>query len=472
MSTRSAHRTCIPAAVAFGALVGMTAMPLTSPAPATAAASAEAGSEMPASPTYELDSTSLSADEFAADDGGLTVSGSGFPGGTHSVIVEPADGGEPMTFATKVLENDGVLEETLVAQQDPSELAGEYTLRIEGQDGSTLGDTTSFTVTEGEGGTTPGDPAPGEGQAIENPASISVDDLMVEAGQEDSAQDRGFDVTIPDMPTGEDVHVAFIGPDGREANPSEFRVELGDDGTGTAHIYQTYSEQYDAEALAGVHTIELRDGDTVLGDSTIEVTADGAGGEDGAGDAVLDHEDSIDVESFLVEQGQDAEQTDRGLVVSMSGLAPDVEHELTVGRAGESGVTPDSYTFTSDANGEATVRVYQEYVEDYNAAELTGEYSLDLLAAGAPVAASGFEVTEGGGASADDDAAEPGDEAGDDAAGDDATGSDEEQAGGSLPQTGTGLAALAAAAALLTIGGVTVAVTMRRRTAGQGPADL
>lgn len=104
------------------------------------------------------------------------------------------------------------------------------------------------TGSDGEFTTTVNAPATDDLE-VQHPDSIAVEDVMVEQGQVGADDGRGFDVGVPDFPTDlTDPHIAFTGPDGQETRPAEFRLELGDDGTATAHVYREYAEEYDAES--------------------------------------------------------------------------------------------------------------------------------------------------------------------------------------------------------------------------------
>jgi LPXTG-motif cell wall-anchored protein len=134
-----------------------------------------------------------------------------------------------------------------------------------------------------------------------------------------------------------------------------------------------------------------------------------------------------------------------------------------VNPAGKSDVTAFDETIKADDEGKASVNVYgtsaddpSAYVGDYDVTvtcgddELTGDFSVEK------------DPNAGGG---DEDGNEDGN-------GDGGNGGDNGNGGGDLPRTGTELTGLVGGAGLLLIGGVAVALTMRRKKVSQDPSEI
>ena len=156
----------------------------------------------------------------------------------------------------------------------------------------------------------------------------------------------------------------------------------------------------------------------------------------------------------------------KGVTLAVENCEPGEDVEFVVNPDGDSNVTAYENTVTADDEGKASVNVYgtssdaSAYIGDYDVtatcgdAELTSEFSVSEDAN-----AGGSDGDEDGSDSADgtDDGDADGSEAGD---------------GGDLPRTGTELTGLVGGAGLLIIGGVAVALTMRRKKTPEDPSEI
>ncbi|KHS50556.1 lipoprotein 17-related variable surface protein [Brevibacterium linens] len=151
---------------------------------------------------------------------------------------------------------------------------------------------------------------------------------------------------------------------------------------------------------------------------------------------------------------------DKGVTLAVENCDPGEDVRFLVNPKGESSVTAFDKTVQADDEGKANVNVYgtsasnaSAYVGDYDVTvtcgddELTGDFSVEED----PNAGGGDE--DGNGGSDDDDNEDAGN-------------------GGDLPRTGTELTGLVGGAGLLLIGGVAVAMTMRRKKVAKDPAEI
>ncbi|WP_240689791.1 LPXTG cell wall anchor domain-containing protein [Brevibacterium sp. S111] len=154
---------------------------------------------------------------------------------------------------------------------------------------------------------------------------------------------------------------------------------------------------------------------------------------------------------------------DKGVTLAVENCEPGEDIRFLVNPKGESNVTAFDKTVKADDEGKASVNVYgtsasnaSAYIGDYDVTvtcgddELTGEFSVSDDAN-----AGGSDGGEDGNADGNDDG-------------------DNGDAGnsGDLPRTGTELTGLVGGAGLLLIGGVAVALTMRRKKVAQDPAEI
>src|SRR5699024_163317 len=148
----------------------------------------------------------------------------------------------------------------------------------------------------------------------------------------------------------------------------------------------------------------------------------------------------------------------KGVTLAVENCEPGEDVKFVVNPEGDSNVTAYENTVNADDEGKASVNVYgtssdaSAYIGDYAVtvtcgdAELTGEFSVSDDAN-----AGGSDGDEDGSGNAD------GGEAGD---------------GGDLPRTGTELTGLVGGAGLLLIGGISVALTMRRKKTPEEPSEI
>ena len=153
---------------------------------------------------------------------------------------------------------------------------------------------------------------------------------------------------------------------------------------------------------------------------------------------------------------------DKGVTLAVENCEPGEDVRFLVNPKGESSVTAFDKTVQADDEGKANVNVYgtsasnaSAYVGDYDVTvtcgddELTGDFSVEED----PNAGGGDGNEDGNGGNDDGDNGDAGN-------------------GGDLPRTGTELTGLVGGAGLLLIGGVAVAMTMRRKKVAQDPAEI
>ena len=152
----------------------------------------------------------------------------------------------------------------------------------------------------------------------------------------------------------------------------------------------------------------------------------------------------------------------KGVTLAVENCEPGEDVRFLVNPNGESSVTAFDKTVKADDEGKANVNVYgtsasnaSAYVGDYDVTvtcgddELTGDFSVEKDAN----AGGGDGDEDGNGGNDDGDNGDAGN-------------------GGDLPRTGTELTGLVGGAGLLLIGGVAVAMTMRRKKVAKDPAEI
>ena len=152
----------------------------------------------------------------------------------------------------------------------------------------------------------------------------------------------------------------------------------------------------------------------------------------------------------------------KGVTLAVENCEPGEDVRFLVNPKGESSVTAFDKTVKADDEGKANVNVYgtsasnaSAYVGDYDVTvtcgddELTGDFSVEKDAN----AGGGDGDEDGNGGNDDGDNGDAGN-------------------GGDLPRTGTELTGLVGGAGLLLIGGVAVAMTMRRKKVAKDPAEI
>lgn len=153
---------------------------------------------------------------------------------------------------------------------------------------------------------------------------------------------------------------------------------------------------------------------------------------------------------------------DKGVTLAVENCEPGEDVRFVVNPKGESSVTAFDKTVQADDEGKANVNVYgtsasnaSAYIGDYDVTvtcgddELTGDFAVEKD----PNAGGGDGDEDGNGGNDDGDNGDAGN-------------------GGDLPRTGTELTGLVGGAGLLLIGGVAVAMTMRRKKVAKDPAEI
>ncbi|MCS4592893.1 LPXTG cell wall anchor domain-containing protein [Brevibacterium sediminis] len=151
---------------------------------------------------------------------------------------------------------------------------------------------------------------------------------------------------------------------------------------------------------------------------------------------------------------------DKGVTLAVENCEPGEDVRFLVNPKGESSVTAFDKTVQADDEGKANVNVYGTSAS--NASAYVGEYDVTVTC-GDDELIGDFSVEEDSNAGGGDEDGNGGNDDGDNG---------DAGNGGDLPRTGTELTGLVGGAGLLLIGGVAVAMTMRRKKVAKDPAEI
>ncbi|WP_167199654.1 LPXTG cell wall anchor domain-containing protein [Brevibacterium pigmentatum] len=383
---------------------------------------------------------SVTVDEFAEN--GVGIGGAGLEADTeYKLTVEPASGQNVNVYETSVTTDaEGAFDHAVagVGEANPA-FVGDYKVTVTNDSDENAPYSTSFKVTEGEAD----EP---EAPEVDPKVSLNTDEIS-----ESDFDKNGIKVTGEGFTPGGTVNV--VG--GNETSPFATKeVEADEEGK----ISATLKFEGDEALPAGDYAVWGVDQEsktnspaqdfTVTEDETEEPTTP-------AEEAKLTvSPESITPADFVKE--------DKGVTLAVENCEPGEDVRFLVTPKGESSVTAFDKTVQADDEGKANVNVYgtsasnaSAYVGDYDVTvtcgddELTGDFSVE-------------EDANAGGGDGDEDGNGGNDDGDNGDAGN----------GGDLPRTGTELTGLVGGAGLLLIGGVAVALTMRRKKVAQDPAEI
>ena len=383
---------------------------------------------------------SVTVDEFAKN--GIGIAGAGLEAETdYSLTVEAASGQKVNAYETTVTTDaEGAFEDGVeaVGEANPA-FVGDYKVTVTSDSDENAPYSTTFEVTEGEAD----EP---EAPEVDPKVSLSNDEMS-----ESEFDENGVKVTGEGFTPGGTVNVVggnavspFATKEVKADDEGKFSTTLkfeGDDAL-PAGDYSIWGVDPEADTRSPAQDF------TITEDETEEPTAP-------AEEATLKvSPETITPTDFVNEK--------KGVTLAVENCEPGEDVRFLVNPKGESSVTAFDKTVKADDEGKANVNVYgtsasnaSAYVGDYDVTvtcgddELTGDFSVEK------------DANAGGG-----DGDEDGNGGNDDGANGDAGN------GGDLPRTGTELTGLVGGAGLLLIGGVAVAMTMRRKKVAKDPAEI
>lgn len=381
---------------------------------------------------------SVTVDEFAEN--GIGIAGAGLEADTeYKLTVEPASGQNVNAYETSVTTDaEGAFEDGVEAVGDANPaFVGDYKVTVTNDSDENAPYSTTFKVTQGEAD----EP---EVPEVDPKVSLNTDEFT-----ESEFADDGIKVTGEGFTANGTVTV--VG--GNATSPfATQEVEADDEGKVSA----TLKFEGDGELPAGDYSVWGVDQESETNSPAQDFTIT---------------EDETEAPSAPVEEAKltvspesitpaDFVKEDKGVTIAVENCEPGEDVHFVVNPKGESSVNAFDDTVQADDEGKASVNVFGEdasqvsaYIGDYDVTvtcgdeELTGDFSVEK------------DANAGGG---DDDGNGGNDDGDNGDAGN----------GGDLPRTGTELTGLVGGAGLLLIGGVAVAMTMRRKKVAQDPAEI
>ncbi|MEY8570899.1 LPXTG cell wall anchor domain-containing protein [Brevibacterium linens] len=383
---------------------------------------------------------SVTVDEFAEN--GIGIAGAGLEAETdYSLTVEAASGQKVNAYETTVTtDTEGAFEDGVeaVGEANPA-FVGDYKVTVTSDSDENAPYSTTFEVTEGEAD----EP---EAPEVDPKVSLSNDEMS-----ESEFDENGVKVTGEGFTPGGTVNVVggnavspFATKEVKADNEGKFSTTLKFEGDKPlpAGDYSIWGVDPEADTRSPAQDF------TITEDETEEPTAP-------AEEATLKvSPETITPTDFVNEK--------KGVTLAVENCEPGEDVRFLVNPKGESSVTAFDKTVKADDEGKANVNVYgtsasnaSAYVGDYDVTvtcgddELTGDFSVEKDAN----AGGGDGDEDGNGGNDDGDNGDAGN-------------------GGDLPRTGTELTGLVGGAGLLLIGGVAVAMTMRRKKVAKDPAEI
>ncbi|WP_166974245.1 LPXTG cell wall anchor domain-containing protein [Brevibacterium atlanticum] len=433
------------------AITGLAASPVIAAPEAPASADTQPASKPvalqkasnPTQPQADGEELVLSADTISLKDfadKGLGISGSGVsPDAQFQLTVKPTSGQNVNTYEAPFQSDGNGSYETGVGGTNDDTYVGKYDVTVTNLDDDSETFSASFEVTGDESD---------EPEAPEVDPKVSVkDDKLTESEFEKNGvtvSGEGFTPNGKVTVYGSAGISAFgdteVTADDEGKIPATTVKYEGDDQLEPGE-YGVYAVDEEEEATAETASF------TITEDETEEPTTPAA-------------EAKLTVSPETVSPA-DFVKKDKGVTLAVENCEPGEDVHYVVNPKGDSNVTAYDNTVKADDEGKADVNVYgtsasdpSAYIGDYEVTvtcgddELTGEFSVS------------------------DDANAGGSDGNEDGNGDGGNGGDNGNGGGDLPRTGTELTGLVGGAGLLLIGGVAVALTMRRKKVAQDPAEI
>ena len=381
---------------------------------------------------------SVTVDEFAEN--GIGIGGAGLEADTeYKLTVEPASGQNVNAYETSVTtDTEGAFDHAVEAVGDANPaFVGDYKVTVTNDSDENAPYSTSFKVTEGEAD----EP---EAPEVDPKVSLNTDEISQSDFDENGIEVTGEGFT----PNGT---VTVVGGSAQSPFATQ-EVEANADG----EISATLKFEGDDALPAGDYSVWGVDQESETNSPAQDFTIT----EDEAEEPTAPAEEAkltVSPESITP---ADFVKEDKGVTLAVENCDPGEDVRFLVNPKGESSVTAFDKTVQADDEGKANVNVYgtsasnaSAYVGDYDVTvtcgddELTGDFSVEED----PNAGGGDE--DGNGGSDDGDNGDAGN-------------------GGDLPRTGTELTGLVGGAGLLLVGGVAVAMTMRRKKVAKDPAEI
>ncbi|MGC2939439.1 MULTISPECIES: LPXTG cell wall anchor domain-containing protein [unclassified Brevibacterium] len=383
---------------------------------------------------------SVTVDEFAEN--GIGIGGAGLVADTeYKLTVEPTSGQNVSVYETSVTTDaEGAFDHAVeaVGEANPA-FVGDYKVTVTNDSDENAPYSTSFKVTEG-------DTDEPEAPEVDSKISLNTDSIS----ESDFAK-NGIEVTGEGFTPGGTVNV--VG--GNAQSPFATKEVKADD---EGKISTDLTFEGDSDLPAGDYAVWAVDqeAETRSEGQNFTITEDAT--EDPTTPAAEEAELTVSPETV---SPADFVKEDKGVTLAVENCEPGEDVRFLVNPKGDSDVTAFDKTVKADDEGKANVNVYgtsasnaSAYIGDYDVTvtcgddELTGEFSVSEDAN-----AGGSDGNEDGNGNDDGDNGDAGN-------------------GGDLPRTGTELTGLVGGAGLLLIGGVAVALTMRRKKAAQDPAEI
>jgi LPXTG-motif cell wall-anchored protein len=457
MSRKYMKKLALAPAVAI-AITGLAASPVVAAteAPASAPSADTQPAESPAAKTSTLqkadaqDATAekgeiaVSADKVSVEDfakNGIGIAGAGLEADTeYKLTVEPASGQKVNAYETTVTTDaEGAFEDGVeaVGEANPAFVGG-YKVVVKNDSDENAPYNTSFEVTEGDDTDEP------EAPEVDPKISVADKELTKTELVEDGIKVEGEGFT-----PGGDVKLSAGSP---MSTYGDNTVKADKDGKisgtvkGTDDVktgeHDVFAVDQDSEERAELVTVKITEDEKTEDPSTPAEEA-----------KLTVSPESITPADFVNEE--------KAVTLAVENCEPGEDVRFLVNPAGKSDVTAFDETIKADDEGKASVNVYgtsaddpSAYIGDYDVTvtcgddELTGDFSVE-------------KDPNAGGGDGDEDGNEDGGNGGDNGNG-----------GGDLPRTGTELTGLVGGAGLLLIGGVAVALTMRRKKVAQDPSEI
>ncbi|WP_209323999.1 LPXTG cell wall anchor domain-containing protein [Brevibacterium renqingii] len=395
-------------------------------------------------PVVTLSAEKLSQADFGDEDKGVDVNGLGLKADHgYDIIVSPQSGQNVNKLTTTATtDSEGTFSHKIYGADDTA-YVGTYSVTVNDTKDSNISYQMTFEVTGDESD----EP---EAPAADPKISVADQELTAEELQKDGIKVEGEGFT----PDGE---VLLVG--GTAQSPfGTATVKADENGkvSGTVKSetalepgeYSVWGADQEADTTSEPVKV------TVVEEETEEPTTPAAEAELTVSPKTVSPADFID--------------KDKGVTLAVENCEPGEDVEFVVNPKGDSNVTAYENTTKADDEGKASVNVYgtssdaSAYIGDYDVtvtcgdAELTGEFSVS-------------DDANAGGSDGDEDGNDGADDKGNEG---DADGADNGNGGGDLPRTGTELTGLVGGAGLLLIGGISVALTMRRKKAAQDPSEI
>lgn len=390
--------------------------------------------------SISLSTEKLSQADFGNPDKGVDIEGVGLEADhDYTITVTPtSDQNVEQLETTTTTDADGAFSHKIYGNDDPA-FVGTYNVVVTDSEDSSISFQMSFEVT--------GDDSD-EPEAPEVDPKISIEDKKVTPAEleEDGITVAGEGFT----PNGKVTLV--IG--GGQAAYGSAEVEADEDGKVSGSV----KSDSDVTIQPGEYGVFAVDAESEQSSESVTITV--AEEDETEAPTTPAEEATLTVSPETVSPA-DFVKEDKGVTLAVENCEPGEDVHYVVNPKGDSNVTAYDNTVKADDEGKANVNVYgtsasdpSAYIGDYEVTvtcgddELTGEFSVS------------------------DDANAGGSDGNEDGNGDGGNGDNGNGGGGELPRTGAELTGLVGGAGLLLIGGVAVALTMRRKKVAQDPSEI